>query len=165
MSTYTDPRFTPPLITAVRASHAKFYPYGPFISITLAQWAIESAYGAHQAGRNNFFGIKATQAQIDSGEANEVWTKEFINGQYLSKYLYFASYDTLESGIDAHAQLLISHHYLPCMRAPTPEAYAEALHTCGYATAPNYASALLAVIRDNNLKQFDQTFDVQPKAT
>ena len=154
----TDPRFTPALITAIQSSHRKFYPYGPFVSITLAQWAVESNWGRAESGRNNYFGIKATQAQIDTGYATQRWTKEYLHGQYRTMNLYFADYDTLQDGIDAHAQLLISHHYLPCMRAPTPEAYAEALHQCGYATAPNYAPVLIGIITANNLKQFDQIF-------
>jgi lysozyme len=160
-----DPRFTPALITATQSSHRRFYPYGPFVSITLAQWAIESAYGRAQSGVNNFFGIKANAAQIAAGTYHTVWTKEFLHGQYITIEDRFASYPTLEAGIDAHAQLLVSHHYIPCMRAPTPEAYATALHQCGYATAPNYAPALMSVINANNLKQFDQIFGSQTPPT
>ena len=154
----TDPRFTPTIITAAQTSHAKYWPYGPFVSITLAQWAIESAYGTRPSGHNNFFGIKATPAQIDAGAYAEVYTKEYLHGMYRTLLLRFAAYPDLTSGFDAHAALLISHHYLPCMRAPTPEAYAQALHDCGYATAPNYAPALMSVITHNSLTEFDQYF-------
>lgn len=153
----TDPRFTPVIVPA-QSSHHRYYPYGPFVSITLAQWAVESAYGTAMSGKNNPFGIKATPTEIAVGEATKVWTKEFINGQYRNEDLYFRDYINMEQAFNAHAKLLISHHYLLCMRAKTPEAYAYALRECGYATAPNYAGVLLEVIADHDLTQFDQRF-------
>lgn len=150
-----DPRFIP-IIPQATASHAKFYPYGPFISITLAQWAVESAYGAAMSGRNNCFGIKATPTQINSGGAAIRWTKEFLNGRDVAIQQYFANYPTLEACFDAHAKLLISHHYIRCMAAPTPQDYAMALHYCGYATAPDYAKVLISIMDHNNLYRFDR---------
>ena len=37
----TNP-FPSDVIAAAQSSHARFYPKGPFASITLAQWAVES---------------------------------------------------------------------------------------------------------------------------
>jgi flagellum-specific peptidoglycan hydrolase FlgJ len=153
----TDPRFIP-VIDPARASHQKFWPFGPFISITLAQWALESDYGTRQSGKNNFFGIKANPIQIHMGIATKVWTKEYVNGRYYSEALYFADYPDVESGFDAHAQLLVSHHYLLCMRAADPETYANALQQCGYATAPDYADILISIINSNSLTDLDQRF-------
>lgn len=151
----TDPRFTP-VIAPAQASHRRYYPFGPFVSITLAQWAVESAYGTRMSGKNNPFGIKATQAEINADLGTKVWTKEYSNGRYYTEDLYFADYPDIEYAFNAHASLLVSRHYLPCMRAATPQAYAAALHTCGYATAPNYASVLISVMDANALYQFDQ---------
>ena len=67
----TDARFLP-IIPIAQASHAKFFPRGPFVSIDLAQWGVESGYGAHMSGVNNPWGIKATQAQRAAGEARLV---------------------------------------------------------------------------------------------
>src|ERR1700722_17849140 len=48
------------VIVAAQAAHKTFYSLGPFASVTLAQWAVESDYGrAMPAGSNNPFGIKA----------------------------------------------------------------------------------------------------------
>jgi flagellum-specific peptidoglycan hydrolase FlgJ len=145
-----------PIIPMARASHKKFYPFGPFVSIILAQWADESAYGTRTAGENNFFGIKATPAQIAEGRAAIVWTKEFIGSKYISEPLHFATFATPEDCFDAHGQLLISHHYLACMRAKTPQDYAIALHTCGYATEPSYSEILISIMNQNNLYQYDE---------
>ena len=151
----TDPRLLPFLAPAI-TSHAKFYPRGPYISITLAQLAIESAYGTRTAGHNNFFGIKATTQQVSTPNgATRVLTKEYINGSYVTESLYFANYPTPADCFDAHATLLTRPWFQRCIDATTVEAYAEALHTCGYATAPNYADAVLSVIAFNNLKQYD----------
>lgn len=151
-----DPRFTPYITSAAIASHTRFYPYGPFASITLAQWADESDYGAVPSGRFNFFGIKATPAEISAGRSTLRWTKEYTSGHYIRIADHFADYTSIEDGFDAHARLLISHHYLACMRATSPAAYAEALHLCGYATEPHYPSILMSIITANNLTQFDK---------
>ena len=55
--------FPLPVIAAAQASHAKYFPLGPYASVSLAQWAVESAYGRVMSGANNPFGIKATAAQ------------------------------------------------------------------------------------------------------
>jgi flagellum-specific peptidoglycan hydrolase FlgJ len=150
----TDSRFLP-IIPIARASHAKFSPRGPFVSISLAQWAVESGYGAHLSGVNNPFGIKATQAQRASGQARLVLTHEYIGHRYVAEQQWFANYPSLEAAFDAHAALLTSPHYQRCIDAKSPDAYAQALHACGYATAPNYPAALMAVINHNGLEQYD----------
>ena len=154
----TDPRFTPVIPYAV-ASHAKFYPRGPFASITLAQWAIESAYGRHMSGRNNCFGIKATAAQIQMGQATSRWTHETLGGQYQKMLQYFADYNTLGDCFDAHAHLLTTPWYQRCIDATTSREYAHALWLCHYATGiPGhpYDAALIAVMDANDLYQFDK---------
>lgn len=146
-------------IDAAQASHKKWWPRGPFVSITLAQFGLESAWGKDCSGVNNVFGIKATQAQIAAGECKLVWTKEQdFSGHVYTIRQYFANYPSLEACFDAHAALLTSSHYLACENAQTPEAYAMALHACGYATDVKYASKLIDIINESNLKQYDQKF-------
>jgi len=143
-------------IEAAIASHAKFYPRGPFVSVDLAQLILESNWGRRTSGKNNYFGIKATPAQIAAGKATEVWTKEQRpNGEVYSIQAYFADYDSLEECFDAHATLLTTSRYMDCENAPTPEAYCYALHADGYATALVYATALIQIINQFNLKQYD----------
>ena len=150
--------FTPELIAAAQASEAKFYPLGPFVSISLAQWAVESAYGRAQSGKNNFFGIKANAAQIAAGKATACRTREFIDGEYQTEVLYFADYASLQECFDAHATLLtepsLKWAYGECWTAPTPQAYAIALGK-HYATAPNYPEVLMGVINQWSLTQYD----------
>lgn len=151
----TDPRFLP-IIPIARASHAKFSPRGPFVSISAAQWALESGYGAHMSGVNNPFGIMATAAQREAGQARLVWSHEWNGTRLVPREEWFANYTSLEDAFDHHAELLTTPHYQRCIDARTPAAYAHALHDCGYATAPNYPQALMAVINSNDLEQFDK---------
>jgi len=150
---------SPDVIAAAQASHQRYWPRGPFCSITLAQYGLESAWGRDCSGVNNTFGIKATQAQIAAGECRLVWTKEQDpTGHVYTIRQYFANYPSLEACFDAHASLLTSSHYAACENAQTPEAYAMALHACGYATDIHYATKLIDIINESNLKQYDQTF-------
>ncbi len=151
MPTY-DPRLEPFLAPAIR-SHAKFYPRGPFISITLAQLILESAWGTATSGRNNYFGIKGHPPT-----ATLRWTHETIAGRYVKIPQWFADFDSIESCFDAHAHLLTTSHYQRCIDAATPDAYAHALWYSGYATGiPGhpYDEALIALMRAHNLYQFD----------
>lgn len=112
------------------------------------------------SGKNNCFGIKATPAQIASGQATLVWTHETNEkGQYVKVVQYFADYESIADCFDAHAHLLTSPHYKDCQSAPTPEAYCVALQKDGYATGiPGhpYAQVLISVINQFNLKQYDR---------
>jgi len=149
-------KFPLDVISAAQASHARFFPRGPFVSITLAQWAVESCYGTRPSGKLNYFGVKATPAQISTGHATERWTKEYVHGHYVSELLYFADYDTLEEGFDAHATLLTHPWYADCIQAQTPQDYARALQADHYATAPNYAETLISIIKQFDLTQYDK---------
>ena len=50
-------------------------------SVTLAQAVIESANWTRLSGVNNGFGIKATPAQIEAGQATYVWTHEVVKAR------------------------------------------------------------------------------------
>lgn len=147
---------TPDVIAAAQAAHKAFYPLGPFGSVTIAQYGVESAWGKSASGKNNFFGIKATPAQIAAGKATPRWTREEkSDGTAYSIVAYFADYDSLTEGFTAHAALLVKPWYVDCQKATTPEDYCRALQIDHYATAINYAATLIGVIESMNLKQYD----------
>ena len=144
------------VIEAAQAAHKAFYPKGPFASVTIAQYGIESAWGRYPSGRNNYFGIKATPAQIVQNKATPRWTREErSDGTPYSIVAYFADYESLAEGFTAHAALLVQPWYKDCIAATTPEEYCRALQVDHYATAINYATSLIAVIASMNLKQYD----------
>lgn len=146
-------QFPADVIAAADAAHTLYYPRGPYASVSLAQWAVESAYGhSEPPDSNNPFGIKAIP-----GQAYVVaMTREVLHGQSVTIPQHFAKYSSLTEAFDAHAKLLAtSPIYAAAQIAKTPDAYVAemALH---YATAPNYAAVLLALMRAANLYQFDE---------
>ena len=144
------------VIAAAQRARAKFAPKGELASVCIAQYSVESEWGRFPSGKNNFFGIKATQAQIAAGKATPRWTREEkADGTPYSIVAYFADYDSLADGFTAHAALLVKPWYQACIDAQTPEEYCRALQIDHYATATNYASALIAIIEGYDLKQYD----------
>jgi len=151
--------FPAEIVTAAQAAYAKYFPKGPYASVTLAQWAIESAYGAHMPlGSNNPFGIKAVPGQ----QYVAAKTKEFLNGQMVEVVQNFAKYDTVEEAFEAHAKLLAtSHLYAKAQAAGSVEGYVRSMAPV-YATAPNYASVILGLIAKANLTQYDLPNTAKP---
>jgi flagellum-specific peptidoglycan hydrolase FlgJ len=142
-------------IDASQAAHKAFYPRGPFASVTLAQFGDESAWGKDASGTNNYFGVKATPAQIAAGKATRNMTWEFLGGRYVKLPQYFANYDSLADGFTAHAALLCEPWYADCIAATTVEEYCQALSRDHYATEPGYPGILINIINSFNLKQYD----------
>ena len=122
-------------------------------AVTIAQWALESAWGKSMpAGSNNPFGIKAAGAQ----PYVEAQTKEFVKGQWITITAKFRKFDSLDDAFDQHGQLLATG--APYANARThlddANAFANAL-TGVYATDPAYGSKLISTMKAHNLYQYD----------
>lgn len=145
------------VIAAAQASYKKFQAqHGPPVSVSLGQYALESAWGSKVSGTNNFFGIKANAAQIAAGQFTEKQTHEQLpSGEIISIIAKFANYASLQEAFDAHATLLTHPRYIDCQNATTVKGYCQALQKDGYATAQNYATALFKIITDNRLTDYD----------
>jgi hypothetical protein len=123
-------------------------------SVTVAQWAVESAWGASMPpGSNNPFGIKASgdQPAVDSP------TREVINGASVVVTARFRVFDSLSQAFDEHGRLLATAPvYKDAMKdTANPEAFADAL-TGVYATDPNYGFTLKWVMENYGLSQYDR---------
>lgn len=143
---------TPPddVIAAAQAGEAKWKIPA---SVTIAQWALESAWGKHlPSGSNNPFGIKAV------GDQPFVLAKtiEHINGHRELVDAKFRKFDTIADAFDAHNQLLAtSPRYANARRfINDPVEFADAL-TNVYATEPHYGALLNTIIKGANLTQYD----------
>jgi flagellar protein FlgJ len=122
-------------------------------SLTLAQAALESGWGARAPG-NNLFGIKAGPSW--KGATVNFQTHEHLDGKHVSLADRFRAYASwLDSMID-HANLLLTDHYAACRKETTGEGWARAVAKAGYATDPAYADKLIAIMRDRNLAFYDQ---------
>ncbi len=122
-------------------------------SVTIAQWAVESAWGASMPpDSNNPFGIKAGSGQ----PAVESLTHEVVNGETITITARFRRFESLTEAFDLHGKLLATSSAYAAARskASDPEAFADAL-TGVYATDPNYGITLKYVMRTYGLFQFD----------
>lgn len=125
----------------------------------VAQAALETGWGQHEIrfedGRtsHNLFGIRAGGHW--KGPVAEIWTTEFVNGSPQKVRGQFRAYGSYEESFNDYARLISqSPRYAPAMRQlGDPQAFATALQQAGYATAPNYASVLSAMIEKTQRMQ------------
>ncbi len=114
-----------------------------FPQVVAAQWALESGYGKHTSGKNNFFGLK--------GSGSERETKEFINGQWITIKAGFIDFPDLQTCVS----YLVDRWYRDYQRhkgvnrTTSAEECARLLVTEGYATDPQYAEKLIRLMREN----------------
>ena len=126
------------ILEAARVAGAKFP------ELVSAQWALESNYGKLVSGRNNFFGLK--------GNGTDTKTQEFINNQWISITDSFIDFPDLLSCVI----YLVDHWYKDfktykgCNNANTRDEAAKWLIKEGYATDPNYAGKLVALMEQHS---------------
>lgn len=122
--------------------------HGLYISVMLAQAALESGYGQSQLTQkyNNYFGILADSSWKDKKVT-------FSNG-----FTYRVYSNVRESVRDYVNFLLSNSRYKKAgvFGAKSPEEEARALQAANYAgSSTTYASKLISIINSNNLKQYD----------
>ncbi len=109
----------PEIVAAARKAQEA---WGVPASVSLAQYGLESAWGAKLAGKNNPFGIKALPGQPHTDAA----THEVVHGQFVAAKLAFADFPSIEAAFDAHAKLLATAPvYAPAKAAPEKAAAAS----------------------------------------
>ena len=151
----------PDIIAAAQASQAKWrIP----TSVILAQWALESAWGASVSGKNNFGGItarvKGAQFPYVPGTPLEPATlcptHEVVNGKRVACQRWFRDFGSAAAYFDHHGALLATGRPYAKARAalPDPDKFADAL-TGVYATDPHYGASLRAIMRGSNLYQYN----------
>jgi flagellum-specific peptidoglycan hydrolase FlgJ len=123
-------------------------------SVTMAQWIVESAWGAAvPPGSNNPFGIKATAGE----PAVESATREVVNGASVTIVARFRQFNSLNEAFEQHGRLLATATpYTTAMqKTRDPDAFADAL-TGVYATDPQYGTTLKWVIKNYGLQAYDR---------
>ena len=136
--------------TEIRAYITKYTPsalaqereYGIPATITLAQGILESGAGTSQltVNTNNHFGIKALKGW--DGKVYYAWDDEPVKSKfrvYASPEDSFRDHSLLLKNASRYAQLFSKSVY-------DYRAWAFGLQTAGYATASNYAKALIGYI-------------------
>jgi flagellar protein FlgJ len=129
-------------------------------SFTLAQAALESAWGSLALG-NNLFGIKADRSW--AGPTVAFRTTEHLGGQDVKMVDKFRAYSSWEACLDDRAAFFKANkRYAACFRETTGPGWARAVAAAGYATDPDYAKKLIDTMRFRNLGQFDVPAEVTP---
>jgi LysM repeat protein len=130
--------------------------YGIPASITLAQGILESAHGNSNLAKygNNHFGIKCHNG----------WTGETMHADDDAPNECFRKYKTAEESYNDHAEFLKKnsrYHFLFNYASNDYSSWAYGLKKAGYATSATYATALIKVIEDNKLYEFDQLVNAE----
>lgn len=133
--------------------------YGVHASISIAQAILESDWGESElsAVYNNLYGMKGE----DPGNTVLLTTNEYYNGQWVTIQANFRVYGNWAESVQDHALLFVNgttwdpNQYAPVLQATTYQEAAQALQDCGYATDPDYAAKLIAVIEQNALYEYD----------
>lgn len=126
-------------------------------SFTIAQAALESAWGESELAKQafNLFGIKADPAW--HGESISLPTLEFIKGKWVTVTAYWRKYPGWLGSINDHARFfMLNRRYRLAMTGKrTGEDFARQIALAGYATDPRYAEKVIAIIRQHKLDRFD----------
>lgn len=133
---------------AVREMHA----YGIPASITLAQGLLESNAGESLLATkaNNHFGIKCFSKTCKRGHC--------MNASDDTHKDFFRMYPNAGDCYHAHSEFLQADRYKWLKKFPKNDYknWAKGLKKSGYATAPHYAEALITIVEELDLKQYDK---------
>jgi len=125
-------------------------------SLTIAQAILESGDGNSSLTRegNALFGIKANKSW-----RGRVWTGsiiEYYDGMRTDITAGFRAYDTWQESIKDHSAFLIkSRRYQEVVGEKDYKKACRAIQAAGYATDPEYANKLMALIERNQLTKYD----------
>lgn len=138
------------LLPAAQRVHRE---HGIPASFTIAQAALESGWGSRAPG-NNLFGIKADRSW--KGKTVNVPTHEYVDGKRVNLVAKFRAYSSVDECIADRARFFkVNPRYAACFDEATGEGWARAAAAAGYATDPNYAEILIAVMNGRSLQRFD----------
>lgn len=120
-------------------------------SVSIAQWALESGWGAHMPG-NNPFGIK----KLPGYDTQVLWTAEYVQGRKVRCSQYFAAFTSIDQAFDCHARLLAtSPYYTQAFNALPNKIEFITTMAATYATDPHYAAKLIDIIQSAALDRYD----------
>lgn len=115
-----------------------------FPSTVLAMGALESGYNLNA---ETLFGIK--------GDGKELDTTEYINGEYVNVKDSFKYFPNLTASVQGLYELMQWDNYDKATSCTDYEEECRMVQECGYATNPNYADTLIAIVNDYQLTMFN----------
>ena len=126
------------VVAAAKKAGAK-YP-----EVVAAQWALESAWGEHTSGDNNYLGIKA----VDGEPYSMCTTWEHYDGKDVTIQAKFRDFDSMQECINDLVEKWYRDYknYKGVNRATSMGECCQLLVAEGYATDPHYAAKLMRII-------------------
>jgi flagellum-specific peptidoglycan hydrolase FlgJ len=122
--------------------------------LMIAQWALESQWGAKPAGHANYFGIKKAARHE---KCCTVTTHEVVNGKSIIENLKFADYDSLADSCRDYAWLITNAvPYHAAWEQYQNDHNLNVLITTVarvYATDPGYAHLAAAIAGQTNITE------------
>ncbi|GAA0134097.1 hypothetical protein YSY43_09370 [Paenibacillus sp. YSY-4.3] len=132
---------------------------GVSAALTIAQAILESNWGTSALANraNNLFGMKGT------GSAGSITlpTTEYRGGASYTVQAAFRKYKSWEESIADHTQLLLNKRYGQVLHRLGREA-ARNVAAAGYATDPNYANKLIALMDKYDLYRYEAERGEEP---
>ena len=113
-------------------------------STVLAMAALESGYNLNAT---TLFGIK--------GEGKELDTSEYIDNNWIDIKASFKLYPSVSASVQGLYDLMQLERYRPACDCTDWEEECRQIQKCGYATDPDYADKLIAIINANKLTMFN----------
>lgn len=133
-------------------------------SVCIAQCCCESAYGTQpkMVRANAVLGIKVGKSKVHFGKAwkdkaYDTKTKECYDGKtYVTINDMFRAYDSVADAIEDYYDMLAScSRYKECLNQTDPQKCITAIKNGGYATAPDYITTIMSIVKKYNLTQYD----------
>jgi len=127
-----------------------------YASVMIAQAILESGWGRSslsKAPNYNLFGVKGSY----NGQTVYMSTLEYLNGQWVTMSEPFRQYPSYTQSFQDNASVIRGNSYYSGAWKSNTSSYLDATAwlTGRYATAPNYASSLNAVIQQYGLTKYD----------
>lgn len=129
---------------------------GLYASVMLAQAALESGYGKSPSGDYNYFGIKCFNSNC-----KYLQTREVYGGVSTTIRAGFQNFESKEAGWEGYAMFIwgkgagADFTGASKQKSPSPQAAITAIKNAGYATDPNYISAVMGIINTYGLTKYD----------
>ena len=131
-----------------------WHTYQVLPSVTVAQAILESGWGSSylSTAAHNLFGIKGSY----NGNSIRLQTREVYNGQSVYIYDNFRAYANNDQSVEDHGAFLNQNsRYHNLLGDTSYVSVANKLRADGYATDPNYASALINLVQTYGLARLD----------
>ena len=149
----------------IAQAQAKKHDNKLFASVCIAQACCESAYGTSPKMKraNALYGIKVGKSKVHFGtawkdKAYSTATKECYDGKtYVNITDMFRAYDSVEDATEDYMDMLCScSRYSKALNCKSPRDSIYGIKNGGYATAPDYVTTIMNIIRKYNLTQYDE---------